>query len=63
MEVGSIDSGYPDGSLNRMAVCEYPSQHAVREHASREQLRGSLALEALVTRKKKWGWTQTGVPF
>lgn len=50
------------GSLIRMAVCEYPSQWAVRVPISREQLRGSLTLEALVT-GKNGGWKQTGVAF
>lgn len=42
---------------NQMAVVEYPSQNAVRAHVSWEQLRVFMLLEALVTKKKKGGWT------
>lgn len=51
------------GSLMRMDIVEYPSQRAVREHFSGEQLRVFMTWEALVTKKKKRGWTQTRVIF
>jgi hypothetical protein len=50
-------------SFIRIAVAEYPIQQAVRRHFSLKQLKLSLTMEVLVTRKKKGGWTQTGVAF
>lgn len=41
------------GSLMRMDIVEYPSQQAVREHFSGEQLRVFMTWEALVTKKEE----------
>jgi hypothetical protein len=51
------------GSLIRIAIVKYSIQQMVRRHFSLEQSRLSLTMEVSVTRKKKRGWTQTGVAF
>lgn len=51
------------GSLIRMAIVKYPNQQMVKRHFSLEQLRLPLIMEILLIRKKKGGWTQTGVAF
>lgn len=52
----------PD-SLIKMAIVEYPILQAIRRHFSLKQLRLSLIMEVLVTRKKRGGRTQTGIAF
>jgi hypothetical protein len=51
------------GSLIRIAIVEYPIQQAVRRYFLLNQLRLSLTMVVLVTRKKKGGQTQTRVAF
>jgi hypothetical protein len=65
VKVGGIYHRHPNGSwfLIGKAVVEYSIQQAVRRHISLEQLRLSLIMEVLVSRKKKGGQTQTGVAF
>ena len=51
------------GSFISIAIVEYPIQQAVRRHFSLKQIRLTLTMEVLVTRKKKGGLTQIGVAF
>lgn len=51
------------GSLIRIGIVEYHIQQAVRRYFSLKQLRLSLTMEVLGTRKKKGDRTQTGVAF
>jgi hypothetical protein len=61
MKVSGIYIQMAAGTLIRIAVVEYSIQQVIRRHFSLKQLRLSLIMEILVTRKKKGDQTQTEV--